>query len=528
MNDFLTQKIPYPQFWRIACISGILVNIIFAVSPAKVLAHAGHNHEFKTDTEITTPEGISVDAQTAKRIGIIVKPVKPQFLSIGIKTTGKIETLPNQKVPVTPPIEGKVVELLVKPGAVVKKGETVAVLSSSDLAELRVNSQEKRAEAQANLQQAQADFQLAQQNLERQRQIAKAEINQAQTELRVAQEQYDRDRTLVQDGALPRRQMLESEAHLAEGKSQLTKASSRREVIEAEAQLKRAQASVEVAKSRIQLSSAAYNARLQQLGTLANSQGLVTVIAPISGIVAETPVTLGETVTVDADSKPLMTIVNDNLVYATANIYEKDLKKIKKGQQIRVTVASLPNQTFSGRINLIGAVVEDEKRVIPVKAELVNSSGVLKPGMFAELEVLTDKTANAVIAIPSQAVVDVNSKQVVYVQNGENYQPVEVVLGESSGNLVEVNSGLFAGDLLVTQGAMQLYAQSLRGGNKEKESKSESLETSRGGVSPPLPWWWVLPAGGVLTVGSFWVGRRSSVSNRRDAEDAEREVESVG
>ncbi|MTJ08480.1 efflux RND transporter periplasmic adaptor subunit [Anabaena sp. UHCC 0204] len=515
MNKFLIQKIPYPQFWRIGCISGIIINIIVAVIPAKISAHPGHNHEFKTDIEFTTPEGISVDAQTAKRIGIIVKPVKPQILPIGMKTTGKIETLPNQKVPVTPPIEGKVVELLVKPGAIVKRGETVAVISNSDLAELRVSSQEKRAEAEADLQQAQADFQLAQQNLERQQQIAKAEINQAQTEVKVAQERYDRDRLLVADGALPRRQMLESEAHLAEGKSQLTKASSRREVIEAEAQLKRAQSSVKVAKSRIRLSSAAYNARLQQLGTLANSQGLVTVIAPISGMVSETPVTLGETVTVDADSKPLMTIINNNRVYATANIYEKDLEKIQKNQQVRVTVASLQNQTFLGKVSLIGTVVEDEKRVIPVKAELVNSGGFLKPGMFAQLEILTDQTTNEVIAIPSQSVVDVNNQQVVYVQNGENYQPVEVILGETSGDLVEVKSGLFAGDLLVTQGSMQLYAQSLRGGNKAKESSEEISENP---VNQSLPWWWVLPAGGVLMVGGFWVGRLDKKSSRRDAE----------
>ncbi|WP_051056100.1 hypothetical protein [Cylindrospermum stagnale] len=157
----------------------------------------------------------------------------------------------------------------------------VAVLSSPDLAELRVSSQEKSAQAQADWQQALADLQLAQQNLERQGKIATADIAQARIELKVAQEQYDRDREallrsadrdLVNAGALPRRQMLESQAHLAAGKSQLIKASSRREVIEAEAQLKRAQASVFVAKSRIRLSSAAYEARLQQLGTIANAK----------------------------------------------------------------------------------------------------------------------------------------------------------------------------------------------------------------------------------------------------------------
>ncbi len=67
------------------------------------------------------------------------------------------------------------------------------------------------------------------------------------------------------------------------------------------------------------------------------------------------------------------------------------------------------------------------------------------------------------LAIPSSAVVDANGKKLVYVQNGDAFQPVEVTLGQTSGDMVEVKTGLFEGDLAVTQRAPQLYAQSLRG-----------------------------------------------------------------
>lgn len=75
---------------------------------------------------------------------------------------------------------------------------------------------------------------------------------------------------MASGGALPRRQMLESEAHLREGEAQLVKASSRREVLDAEAQLKRAQAAVEAAQSHLRLSDTVYQTRLSQLGTGAN------------------------------------------------------------------------------------------------------------------------------------------------------------------------------------------------------------------------------------------------------------------
>ncbi|HEY9853845.1 MAG TPA: efflux RND transporter periplasmic adaptor subunit [Leptolyngbyaceae cyanobacterium] len=594
------------------CVSLAMLSLLLS-APTAVLAGAGHDHsgasEFQGGSEPTG--SIQVDAETAKRLGIKVEPVKRQQLAIGIKTTGQIETLPSKQVEVTTPIsETKVVELLVQPGASVTAGQPVAVLSSSGLVELRVTSEEKRAEGEADRKQAQADLKLAQQNYERQQtiaeaeiaqaktqvaaaqkqydrdkalvdrkavlkvaqenyqrqvQIAQAEISQAQTELAVAQEQYDRDKFLVDKGALPRRQMLESQARLAEARSQVVKASSRqnvlqaetevkraevdlplrelresegklaeakaqltranqrRDVIEAEAQLKRAQSAVEVAQSRIKLSNATYQTRLQQLGTKANDKGLVTVTAPISGKVADREATLGQSFE-DAGGK-LMTIVNDSRVFATANIYEKDLDKVKTGQAVSVKVASVPNRTFNGQIATIGSVVGGETRVVPVKAELDNPGGVLKPGMFAQLEVLTSQTPNAILAIPSSAVVEANGKKTVYVENGNAYQPVEVTLGQTSRDMVEVKSGLFEGDLIVIQRVPQLYAQSLRGGGKPKagghehgdehgdEHGTEKATTSAlSGL--PLPWWLVIPAGGALATGTFiagasWASRRT-------------------
>jgi cobalt-zinc-cadmium efflux system membrane fusion protein len=509
----------------VRCVSGTLLSLVVLTTPAVVLAHAGHGgHEFQGGNEATqSSDAIQVDTETVRRLGIKVEPVKRQQLAIGVKTTGQIEALPNKQVEVTTPISGtKVVELLVEPGASVKVGQPVAVLSSSDLVELRVNSLSKQAEAQADLQQAQADLKLAQENLERQRQIALAEIRQARTEFEVSREKYQRDQELASAGALPRRDMLESQAHLRAGEAQLTKARSSRDVLEAEAQLKRAQAAVEVAQSRLGLSDATYQTRLQQLGTAANDKGLVTVAAPISGTVSDREVTLGQSFE-DAGGK-LMTIVNDSRVYATANIYEKDLDKVQKGQRVNVKVANLGDRTFTGKITFIGSVVEGETRVVPVKAELDNAEGTLKPGMFAELEVLTDRTATAILAIPSSAVVEAKGKKLVYIQNGDAFQPVEVTLGQTSGDVVEVKTGLFEGDLVVTQRAPQLYAQSLRGGNQvhkdEHQQEESSVANSPTQTQNSWPWWWMIPAGGgvgAIALGSFWLGRCSKPSDEKFA-----------
>jgi cobalt-zinc-cadmium efflux system membrane fusion protein len=493
--------------------SAFTLLLLTATVPAAVFAHAGHGDEFHHDTEATTnPEGIKVDSATARQMGIKAQPVSKQFLDIGIKTTGQIENQPNKQAEVTAPIPGTVVELLVEPGNSVKKGQPVAVMSSPELIQLRVESLDRRTEAEAAVGEAEANLRLARANYDRYSQIAAAEIAQARTQLTVAQERYDRDKQLVTNGALPRREMLESQTQLAEAKTGLEKATSRREVLEAEAELKRAQTALNAAKNRVRLSDTTYRTRLQQLGTPANEKGLVTVLASIAGTIAKREVTLGQSFE-DAGGH-LMAIVDSTQVWATANIYEKDLDKVKIGQKVRLKVSSLPNQSFTGQIAQISPIVEGETRVVPVRARLDNPEGQLKPGMFAELEVLTDKTAVAMLAIPASAVVEANGKPLVYVQNGENtYQPVDVTLDRTFGDWVEVKSGLFEGDEVVTQGTMMLYAQSLRGGSsaktENKPSQAPKPAQSAKISTASLPWWGILPIGGAIAAGSFLLGRRT-------------------
>ncbi len=499
-------------------VSGALLSLLLLSMPLRAIAHAGHgDQEFQGGSQVTqSTSAIQVDADTAERMGLKVAAVSRKRLAFGVQATGQIEALPSKKVEVTNPVGGTVVQLYVQPGDAVKAGQPVALISSPALADLRVGAMEKRAEAKGNVQQAQADLQLAQDNYGKQQKLAEADIQQAKIALDFAQERYSKDRELQERGAIPRRTMLESETKLAEAKAVFAKAQSRLPVAEAAAQLKRSRSQLQVAQSRVDLSSAAYEARLKQLGATPNPDGTVTVTAAIAGTVADRDVTLGQSAQ-DAGAK-LMTIVDGQTVLAVANIYEKDLNQVSLGKRIRVTVNSLPNRIFPGRITVVGSVVEGDARVVPVKAELENAGGLLKPGMFAQLEVLTEQTLAAVIAIPHTAIVETNGKQLVYVQNGQNFEPAEVVLGRAAGNLVEITSGLFDGDQVVVQGAPMLYAQSLRSQGKllmegDEHEASQTPTTSSASILPALPWWLVLPGMGAIAVGMFFAG--SHWSNRR-------------
>jgi len=518
----------YPSLIHRGVASGIALSLLLLSSPTLVLASPGDHGGEEFSNSGGGPKPVELNANDAKLVGVKAETVNRRQLAFGIPTTGQIEATPDRKVSVTTPVTGTISQLFVKPGDAVTAGQPVAKLYSPELVGLRVESKTKQAEAEADVRKAEAALRRAQRNYEQQNKIAVADIQQARTTLSFAQERYDKDKVLLERGAIPRRQLLDTETKLSEAKAGLAKADSRLEVSNALAELKSAQSDVQVAQSRVGLSGVAYQTRLAQLGSSSNSDGTVTIAAPISGTVADRAATQGESAS--GPGTPLMTIVNDSSVLATANVFEKDLEQIRVGQPVRVTVKSLPNRTFNGRVTVVGSIIQGQTRSLPVKAELENPDGALKPGMFAQMEVITDRTYAAALAVPKSALVDANGKTLVFVQEQgghqenahqhtekgveeQTYEPVEVTAGRTAGDLVEIKKGVNAGDRVVTQGTTLLYAQSLRGG-KAKEGEegggekaaATSQATSQGGM---LPWWLMVPLAGAIAAGTFWLGRRS-------------------
>ncbi|AFY96873.1 efflux RND transporter periplasmic adaptor subunit [Chamaesiphon minutus] len=584
-----------PAVRVVGWLSWLLLPVWISLVSPSVLAHGGHGNEFGSQ-DGTKSTKVQIDGATAQQIGVQTVAAKKQSLNVEISATGQIELLPSKKVEVTAPIRGKLVQLLVQPGARVKVGQILATLSSPELNDLRTSSLEKKSTALALLQQAQTDRNLAQQSYQkiveiataetnqarsqlaaaksrlareqqlvksgsivraaknsyqRQQQIATAEISSARTELELAQERYQKDVELVKSGALARRQMLESQAKLAEARTALVKAQSQpgvlsaetelrkaetdlplrelrdaekqvaeatgqlaramnqKSVVEANAQLQRANSAVTAAQTQLKLSDASYQGRLAQLGNRANAEGIVTVTAPIDGTIADREITIGQSVA-DAGAR-LMTITDDRQVLATANIYERDLGRLKIGQQVSVKVPGASERVFSGQISRIGTAVDSQSRVVPVQATLDNSQGLLKAGTFAEIKLATSQITIPVVVIPASAVVEADQEKLVYVKSGDSYQPTTVTLGQTVGDLVEVKTGLFAGDLVVNKRAPQLYAQSLKKqpASEEKTTTAAKPEAVSQNQIPTYLIWGLVPVAGILGGSAWWLKKRS-------------------
>ena len=204
-----------------------------------------------------------------------------------------------------------------------------------------------------------------------------------------------------------------------------------------------------------------------------------------------------------------MTITDDRQVLVSANIYERDLGRLKIGQQVSVKVPGAGDRVFSGQISRIGTAVDPQSRVVAVQATLANSDGSLKAGTFAQIQLATSQVTTPVVVIPASAVVEANLEKLVYVKSGDGYQPTTVTLGQTVGDLVEVKAGLFAGDSVVSQRAPQLHAQSLKSKPASEHGVVAKPNAAIQSQIPPYLGWGLVPVVGMLGGGAFLLGKRS-------------------
>jgi len=184
----------------------------------------------------------------------------------------------------------------------------------------------------------------------------------------------------------------------------------------------------------------------------------LTVPAPISGFVIEKDAVQGQMV--DAGIK-LYRIADLGIVWVIAEVYEQDLAFVQLGQEAVVKVASLPDREFRGRVTFIYPTVDEKTRTARVRLEFENPGYYLKPGMFVSAQIQAELEDSAVL-VPEAAVLRSGAKNTVFVAlAGGKFEARDVSLGvEAENDLVQVTSGLSAGERVVTSGQFLLDSES--------------------------------------------------------------------
>lgn len=157
----------------------------------------------------------------------------------------------------------------------------------------------------------------------------------------------------------------------------------------------------------------------------------------------------------------VMQIVNLNRVWLDSQVYENQLPWVELGQTMSATLASQPGRKFSGKIIFISPTESSVTHTVRVRAVFENRRGLLKPGMYALVDIVAQPVAHAILA-PLNSIINTGTGQLAFVEVSHgHFDPATVTTGlEGDHNLIEVLSGLRPNQRVVVNGQFLIDVES--------------------------------------------------------------------
>ncbi len=227
-------------------------------------------------------------------------------------------------------------------------------------------------------------------------------------------------------------------------------------------------AAVQSARSQLELLGVSASA-LENMAPGHNVSATTNVSAPIDGVVTERGANVG--LNVDTATK-MFTVVDLSTVWVVANLYEKDSSRVRVGSEAAITTSARPDVTLRGRVSYIDPQVSADTRTARVRIEVPNPGRELRLGIYTEV-VVAGASGKSAPRVPRNAVQNVGDRTVVYLANPKEpgkFVEREVRLGQTSGEQVEVVSGVQpGGNVVVTGGSFFVRAERERLGLRPAE-----------------------------------------------------------
>lgn len=321
---------------------------------------------------------------------------------VDLVLAGKVAYGEDRYSKISSPLQGRVVEVRVHLGDRVKVGDTLLVIDSPDIT------------------------------------AAYSEFVKEASDLEFDTRAYELAKDLYANKAIPQKDLKQAENDLIKARAEFRRAKERLLSLR-----------VPVAELEKPLAQQRITSRFEMK-------------SPLTGTVVERSVTPGQSVGGDPDLV-LFTVADLDTLQVVADVYERDLALVKVGEVGRVNVEAYPGVDFPAAVAAVGDVVDPNTRTIKVRAWVNNEDRRLKPEMFARLRLDVGGIAK-VISVPKEAVLEVDGKQFVYVEEAPGrYVKREVKVAPVSQDHVRVLDGLSPGQRIVIKGAVLIKGQEVKG-----------------------------------------------------------------
>ncbi|MDO8724083.1 MAG: efflux RND transporter periplasmic adaptor subunit [Syntrophales bacterium] len=349
------------------------------------------------------PGVVTLSQEKQKSSGIEVQQVAMGAVAVPLSATAVIEMNMDRVAKISSRVTGKAVRIIASQGDRVKAGQPLAYLDSVELDQIW------------------------------------AEYYKAQGKVGLARKNLQREETLFQKKISPEKDLLKARQELGESEADLNLAQERFRLV-----------GVDVAQFE---SSRGKGNHL-----------LIPVTSPVGGVVIEKAVTQGEVVNPE---KTLFMVADLSTLWVVIDVYEKDISRLRVGTGVKVSVTTFPDKVFKGNISYVADVVDEKTRTEKARVTIGNASGLLKPGMFATVGIVFDKTEKTLV-VPTSAVQREGEKTIVFVARDEStFEKRVVAIGPEVSGYHQALSGLKEGDKVVTKGAFILKSETMKGLMKE-------------------------------------------------------------
>ncbi len=351
-------------------------------------------HEGHNEDE-NQEQAIKLTPEEIQELGLKTTVAGSGTIDMHIPLAGEIGVNQDRMAHVIPRVEGVVTEVSRKLGDTVKAGEVIAVIESRELAD-----------AKAGFLAAVERYAMAKLAFEREEKLRKEKIS--------SEQDYLDKRQALTEAAIEKRAAEQKLCAIGFDESSLKKLSGEPEQLLTRFEIK----------------------------------------APFEGTIIEKHIVLGELVGTES---AVYIIADLSSVWVDLQIYPKDLRHIKKSQQVVISADSeIPDA--GGVISYVGPIVGTESRTALARVVLLNQSGVFRPGLFITAKVAVSET-QATVVVPKDAVQSLEGRKCVFTKDAHGFEPTFVEIGLANTSYVEIISGLAAGQEYVAKGAFTLKSK---------------------------------------------------------------------
>ena len=216
------------------------------------------------------------------------------------------------------------------------------------------------------------------------------------------------------------------------------------------------QRTLEATRELLQIHFGMTEDQIAEIETSKQARMSITFHSPIHGTVVSKEVQEGQYVN---EGTALYRLIDLSKVWIYLDVYEKDIRFVKRGTPVSFTSDTYPDERFHGTVTFIAPVINEETRTVRVRIESNNPNGKLKPNMFVQANIYVPFTAK--VLVPTSAIINTGKRSVVWVEVKPNvFEPRDVVAGTSSDTKSEILSGLNEGEMVAVSGGFLIDSES--------------------------------------------------------------------